>query len=190
MLFVGCYPRFLIPNYLTMSKKCLRCKKPQNTEYKLCHNCRAMARRRTVRRRTNGICTFCGKNPPRPGFMICPICSEKKKIYKRTRTQREKDLVFAAYGGYRCNCCGETEPKFLSIDHINNDGAEHKRQLNLTKNKHRNDRTNGSNWYQTIIRLGFPPIFQILCMNCNCGKHRNGGVCPHKTKIVVRVIEK
>lgn len=22
--------------------------------------------------------------------------------------------------------------------------------------------------------------YQLLCFNCNCGRHRNGGVCPHK----------
>ncbi len=34
-----------------------------------------------------------------------------------------RDQVFEAYGGYKCNCCGENEPMFLSIDHIDNDGA-------------------------------------------------------------------
>jgi hypothetical protein len=35
-----------------------------------------------------------------------------------------REAVYAAYGGYKCNCCGESEPMFLSIDHIDNDGAE------------------------------------------------------------------
>ena len=26
----------------------------------------------------------------------------------------------------------------------------------------------------------FPEGFQILCFNCNAGKHRNGGRCPHE----------
>jgi hypothetical protein len=29
----------------------------------------------------------------------------------------------------RCACCGETEERFLTIDHINNDGAEHRRKV-------------------------------------------------------------
>ena len=28
--------------------------------------------------------------------------------------------------GRACSCCGETEPAFLTIDHVNNDGAEHR----------------------------------------------------------------
>ncbi len=28
----------------------------------------------------------------------------------------------------------------------------------------------------------FPPGFQTLCHNCNIGKHRNKGICPHKQK--------
>lgn len=40
---------------------------------------------------------------------------------KTKRNQaRCRDQVFSAYGGYRCNCCNETEPMFLSIDHIEN----------------------------------------------------------------------
>jgi hypothetical protein len=32
--------------------------------------------------------------------------------------------------------------------------------------------------------LGFPNKhkYRVLCWNCNCGRTRNGGVCPHKAK--------
>jgi len=74
-----------------------------------------------------------------------------------------------AYGGYRCACCGEGEPMFLTLDHINNDGTRHRREV-------------GTN--QKILRSlqasGYPPGFQVLCSNCNHGRHRNGGTCPHK----------
>lgn len=82
--------------------------------------------------------------------------------------------VFARYGGMVCACCGETEPKFLSIDHINNDGAEMRR-----KGVHGNG---GVAFYQWLRKSGFPDGFQVLCMNCNVGKHRNGGVCPHQAR--------
>ena len=26
-----------------------------------------------------------------------------------------------------------------------------------------------------------PDTIQILCFNCNCGRARNGGICPHET---------
>lgn len=81
-----------------------------------------------------------------------------------------------AYGGYKCACCGETEPKFLSIDHINNDGAEHRRSMGYNENgKGASSATLG--W---LKRHNYPPGFQVLCMNCNHGRARNNGVCPHK----------
>lgn len=42
----------------------------------------------------------------------------------------------------------------LSIDHINGDGADHRRQLG------------GSNMYRWIKNNDFPNTFQVLCMNC------------------------
>lgn len=89
----------------------------------------------------------------------------------RRRRDEVRDMVYQAYGGYVCACCGETERSFLSIDHVHNDGAEHKRKFNL--------RT-GEQMYRWLIRHNFPPGFQILCMNCQWGKRNNNGVCPHQ----------
>lgn len=89
---------------------------------------------------------------------------------------RLKRVIFAAYGGDRCACCGETEKAFLELDHINGDGYKHRKQLNHGKNV-------GSNCYllyRDLEKKGFPPGYQILCANCNVGKYRNGGICPHK----------
>ena len=95
--------------------------------------------------------------------------AEAKKV--REYAALLKNEVFMAYGGWRCACCGESERAFLSLDHVNNDGFK--------------DRVNGrksSNYsYRQIKKAGFPSgIYQVLCMNCNFGKHMNNGVCPHK----------
>jgi hypothetical protein len=82
--------------------------------------------------------------------------------------------MFQAYGGARCACCGETERTFLSIDHINNDGAAHRREAFGRKE------VGGATLAQLLRKQGFPEGFQILCMNCNMGKARNGGICPHQ----------
>lgn len=87
------------------------------------------------------------------------------------RRNEVRDKVFNHYGGYKCQCCGETERAFLSLDHINNDGSKHKREEKLQT---------GEQMHRWIIRNGFPPMFQVLCMNCNWGKRNNGGVCPHQ----------
>jgi len=99
---------------------------------------------------------------------------ERHKATNRRNDQRIKDECYNAYGGYICACCGETQPKFLSLDHINNDGAEHRRQVAGM------NAGGGKKIYSWLIANNFPPGFQILCMNCNWGKARNGGVCPHK----------
>jgi hypothetical protein len=61
---------------------------------------------------------------------------------------------------------------FLSIDHVNGGGRGHRKSLGTKA-------SSGAMLYD-IKNRGFPPDFQILCFNCNCGRQRNGGVCPHK----------
>ena len=85
-----------------------------------------------------------------------------------------KEAVYAAYGGYICKCCGETEPMFLSIDHIENNGAAERRSGVY--------RGSGSAFYAWLKKQGFPPGYQVLCMNCQVGKHKNKGVCPHRSR--------
>jgi hypothetical protein len=88
---------------------------------------------------------------------------------QRDSDRKLKNAAYAAYGGYRCACCGETIEAFLSIDHINNDGANHRRDVERR------------NLYKWLKKHSYPAGFQILCMNCNFGKARNGGICPHQT---------
>lgn len=52
---------------------------------------------------------------------------ERRAISNATYARRLKLEVLAGYGG-KCICCGETHPAFLTVDHINNDGAEHRTQ--------------------------------------------------------------
>jgi len=71
--------------------------------------------------------------------------------------------------GNRCVCCGEQEPAFLTLDHADNDGAAHRRETGNTYASWKDLKAKG--WPQRGYRL--------LCYNCNCGRERNGGVCPH-----------
>ncbi len=79
--------------------------------------------------------------------------------------------VIAAYGS-ECACCGETVEQFLTVDHVHNDGYEARKQK-----LHPAD---SAGFYRWLSKNGFPPEFQLLCMNCNFGKAKNGGVCPHQ----------
>ena len=103
----------------------------------------------------------------------------KGKEYATEKRKRIREATFAAYGGNVCACCGETESKFLTLDHINNDGAAFRKAV-YRKNKKGN--TAGYHTYYWLARNGFPAGFQVLCMNCNYGKRMNNGVCPHKTR--------
>ena len=103
------------------------------------------------------------------------LAAFRKKDNDRNLASRNevRDIVYKAYGGYVCNCCGETERKFLSMDHINNDGATHRR-----KHGH----TTGEKMHRWLIRENFPSNMQVLCMNCQWGKRNNNGVCPHQVR--------
>ncbi len=94
---------------------------------------------------------------------------KKNKAYIKERNAYWKNLYRDAalkkYGG-KCNCCGEKEKKFLCIDHINNDGVEHRKKI-------------GSNIYSWLRKNNYPKGFQVLCYNCNNAKARYGK-CPHQ----------
>jgi len=95
------------------------------------------------------------------------------------RLRHETMLV---YGGYRCACCGEGEPMFLTLDHVNNDGSRHRRAIGSFSSP---------KMFAWLRARDYPPGFQVLCSNCNHGRHRNGGTCPHRarpaTETAVRV---
>lgn len=100
----------------------------------------------------------------------------KERARGRQYWKQLQHEVIMAYGGYVCSCCGESEPLFLTIDHIHNDGANHRRSLGY--------KGNGKGAHGKTLKWlkdnKYPLGFQILCMNCNMGKQRNKGICPHK----------
>jgi hypothetical protein len=91
-----------------------------------------------------------------------------KSQYARKYHHQIRVEVFAHYGN-KCACCGETTQEFLCIDHINNDGAEHRKQIGRGK------------IYLWLRNNHYPDGFQILCHNCNQSKGYYGN-CPHQTQ--------
>lgn len=92
---------------------------------------------------------------------------DKSKVY-RTKLRRE---ALEAYGGEipECVCCGEDIPAFLALDHIDGGGAAHRREIGSR---------NSNTMFLWAKRNGYPPIFQVLCHNCNMAKGFYGR-CPH-----------
>lgn len=161
---------------------CRRCGKVKRGKSELCRECQVKqnARRNEMRAedKANGICVTCRSRHVTGRFTSCEECRNRRpqRAERLAKTQEWRATVasevLAAYGG-KCACCGETEPLFLEIDHVNNDGGKHRRE---------EVGRGGTSMYSWLKQHGYPEGFQVLCRNCNYGKHRNGGVCPHKQK--------
>jgi hypothetical protein len=57
----------------------------------------------------------------------------------------------------------------LAFDHIQGGGTKHQRQVGR-----------GSGMLAWIIRNDYPPLFRVLCHNCNQAESTYGA-CPHRT---------
>ena len=139
-------------------------------------------------------CHTCNTEKPETAFYASPAtkdglqCCCKKclntrsvcwgKQYKERRNamvkkccRRARAEALEAYGNC-CNCCGEDKEVFLAIDHVANDGAEHRKKETAGHG--------GCNLYLWLRRNGYPEGFQVLCHNCNWAKAHGG--CPHQEK--------
>lgn len=105
---------------------------------------------------------------------------EQRRAYQKEWTRKNPDYrknmrikCLSHYGGNpaKCACCEEKTYEFLGIDHINGKGNKHRKEVGTKKD--------GGTIYQWIIRNNFPPMFQVLCHNCNLAKGFYGN-CPHK----------
>lgn len=168
---------------------CVLCGRTAPTEGKTqCRPCAARTaaytRERKVRLGSAHRCTRCAEElPSAHRFKTCDSCRTYESRYRDDWAARNRDRVLAryreraqaarleclrAYGG-QCACCGETEPVFLTIDHVDDGGAEHRRTMRRVI-------------YFWLIKQAFPAGFQVLCANCNMGRfwNRANGGCPHR----------
>jgi hypothetical protein len=127
----------------------------------------ANLRKRKHARTAQGMCHYCGKRP-RNSTLKCDYCREQARVSSLEGARKERVAALALYGN-KCVCCGETEAKFLSFDHINNDGSK-QRKAGIP--------TLGRAFHTYLLRKQ-PKDIQILCYNCNCAKGFYG-ICPHE----------
>ena len=92
---------------------------------------------------------------------------------RKARDRAIKAEAMEAYGG-RCVSCGESRLAHLALDHIEDNGAQHRRETG-TKG--------GVPFYRAMKRQGWPPGLQVLCHGCNMVKQITGRL-PGKKKIV------
>ena len=99
-----------------------------------------------------------------------------KKETQLARNRRIRTQILQHYSPtLSCACCGEDQYEFLHLDHANNDGADHRRMLakiNGTKS------CSNEQLFKWIRENNYPPMFQVLCANCNLAKE-HWGECPH-----------
>ena len=96
----------------------------------------------------------------------------KHKIAIKDKKERQdkKYKVLYHYSNTKliCACCNESIYEFLTLDHPNNDGAKHRKQI-------------GGSFaiYNWLIKNNYPKGFRVLCMNCNAARGWYGK-CPHE----------
>lgn len=94
----------------------------------------------------------------------------RKAALRRWKVKIRTEMV-AAYGGC-CECCGETELRFLTLEHKNGGGSKHRKELG----------GQGAVMVQ-LRRLGWPKTdYTVLCFNCNLVT-KDGLPCPHKLQL-------
>lgn len=94
---------------------------------------------------------------------------EWQRGYQARKHREWKRAALAVYGE-KCACCGEDGFEFLTLDHVENDGHLHRREINKR------------NIYEWLEKVGYNAGYELqtLCFNCNFAKRYNGGVCPHQ----------
>ena len=151
------------------SKICSACKisKP-STEYR---------KNKSAKDGLNTYCKPCHSENVKQWRLKNP---KQKRLQGKKYRDKLRQEVLDAYGNV-CVCCGEDNEQFLSIDHINNNGAQHRREISGRRT------AAGVSSYRWLRKHKFPKDnFQLLCYNCNIGKQLYNG-CPHnkfKLKVV------
>ena len=89
------------------------------------------------------------------------------------QVQERKLMVLSHYSKDipTCECCGEKNIEFLTVDHINGGGNQHRKEV----------AKRGKEMYRWIVDNNFPEMFRVLCLNCNFSLGHYG-YCPHSQK--------
>lgn len=100
---------------------------------------------------------------------------DKVAAQAKRDTARLWSAVVAGYGG-ACACCGEAEPRFLTLDHVHGGGTAERRVLGENKLM----------LLRRLVRQRFPSDLQLLCANCHLAKDLRDG-CPHAVDRAERI---
>lgn len=149
---------------------CKRCINRKDREYARANPERTQERKKVWRKKNPEKAKAWDQSPTRRNWRI--TWEEKNRprrnLYYKNLYLKLRSEVHAAYGN-SCSCCGETDSRFLTVEHIERDGASHRRALGGA----------GGPTYRFLKKNGYPKDkFTLLCMNCNWAT-RFGDPCPH-----------
>lgn len=160
--------------------------------YPRCKQCvRLDHKRMRDNRKACGLCIRFGcNNYAADNHRSCEYHLVQNRVYRlgaideirakdRQRHLQLKIDAFMAYGGIICSCpgCNETAIEFLTIDHVDGGGGEHRRLIaNGGKSK-----GSGYKTYAWLRRNKYPPGYRVLCFNCNSARGAYG-YCPHERR--------
>lgn len=149
-------------------KTCTKCGESRDGKSKWCAAHRKSRKTSELRWRqsriANNQCVNCGFHLPE-GWVA--LSCEKCILLGRNKIEDRRRKVIANYGG-KCACCGESRFYFLTLDHVNDNGAEERKQPS----------GQAKAWARLAKADAVSPDYQILCYNCNCAKGHLGS-CPH-----------
>lgn len=119
----------------------------------------------------------------------CKNCDFEITTARRDKVRLELMQLISGKFVPACECCGENEFRFLSIDHVNQDGAARRKTLarKLGRKSANNDRSRGqlpsdASVVRHLINNADERVgLQVLCYNCNFARNAHR-VCPHKLK--------
>lgn len=122
-----------------------------------CVGCRG-DRDRKSKRRTRALTPPKMRTPPRT------VEEKLESNRKRHREQRQglKADVMAKYGGGKCHHCGEDDLVVLTIDHPDQNGSAHRKEISGSARS-----MSGWRFYRWLEKEGYPPGYRVLCFNCN-----------------------
>lgn len=116
-------------------------------------------------------CTSCSESQSKKGLAKY-YQKRESGTYSPSRAIREAKAVVMSHYGPACSC-GVAFLSMLTIDHIDNNGAAHRRE----------GKNQGTHLYRKLISAGFPAGYQCLCWNCNFKKHRLRQIAAHSDSI-------
>lgn len=157
-------------------KKCPKCEQTLSADYfyqqknglsAYCKNCRREYKKEQRANKTGYYATELQKNKESRVVRRKENPEKYRELDKNVRNKlRLKVLTEYCEGTPSCTKCGFTDIRALSLDHINGDGAEHRRSGIF-----------GHKLYNWAVRNNYPDKLQVLCMNCQFIKRDEENEC-------------